>query len=104
MRCSLGSASRPKALPKLHRDIEMQLQRMSLKDRERVVETMRSLRDDSRPRNALRLQDNLYRVRVGDYRILYAVFDRALVVFVCKTARRAEATYRDLRDAPGLGD
>jgi mRNA interferase RelE/StbE len=82
---------------KLHRDIEKQLQRMSLKDRERAVETMRSLCDDPRPHNALQLQDNLYRVRVGDYRILYAVFDPALVVLVCKTARRAEATYRGLR-------
>jgi len=70
---------------------------MPLKDRERVVETMRSLRDDPRAHNTLQLQDNLYRVRVGDYRVLYAVFDRVLVVFVCKTARRAEATYRDLR-------
>ena len=62
-----------------------------------MVSTMRSLRDDPRPQDALQLQDNLYRVRVGDYRILYAVFDRVLVVFVWKTTRRAEATYRDLR-------
>jgi mRNA interferase RelE/StbE len=83
---------------KLHRDIERQLERMSSKDSERVVVTMRSLRDDPRPHKSVRLQDNLYRVRVGDYRIVYAIFDAALVVFVCKTARRAEATYRDLRE------
>jgi len=83
---------------KLHRDIERQLERISSKDRERVVATMRSLRDDPRPHKSVRLQDNLYRVRVGDYRIVYAIFDAALVVFVCKTARRAEATYRDLRE------
>jgi mRNA interferase RelE/StbE len=83
---------------KLHRDIERQLERMSSKDRERVVATMRSLRDDPRPHKSVRLQDNLYRVRVGDYRILYAIFEAELVVFVCKTARRAETTYRDLRE------
>ena len=83
---------------KLHRDIEKQLERMSTKDRERVATSMRSLRDDPRPPKSVHLQDNLYRVRVGDYRIIYAIFDIQLVVFVCKTARRAEATYRDLRE------
>ena len=47
------------------------------------------------PHNSVRLQDDLYRVRVGDYRIIYAIFDVELVVLICKTARRAEATYRD---------
>jgi len=82
---------------KLHRDVEKQLQRMSTNDRERVVETMRSLRNEPRPGGCLHLEENLYRVRVGDYRIVYAVFDTELVVFVCKVARRSEATYRDLR-------
>ena len=82
---------------KLHRDVEQLLQRMSSNDRERVVETMRSLRDEPRPGACVHLEENLYRVRVGDYRIVYAVFDTELVVFVCKVARRSEATYRGLR-------
>jgi mRNA interferase RelE/StbE len=83
---------------KLHRDIEKQLERMSTKDRERMAACMRSLRDDPRPHKAVHLQDHLYRVRVGDYRIIYAIFDSELMIFVCKTAKRAEATYRDLRE------
>ena len=83
---------------KLHRDIEKQIERMPTKDRERVAASMRSLRDDPRPHGCVRLQDDLYRVRVGDYRIIYAIFENDLLVFVCKTARRAEATYRDLRE------
>jgi len=83
---------------KLHREVEKQLERMPHKARERVVATMRSLREDPRPHNSVRLQDDLYRVRVGDYRIIYAIFEVELVVLICKTARRAEATYRDLRE------
>ena len=82
---------------KLHGDVEKQLKRMSSNDRERVVETMRSLRDEPRPGACVHLEEILYRVRVGDYRIIYAIFDSELVVFVCKVARRSEATFRELR-------
>ncbi len=82
---------------KLHRDVERQLKRIPRKDRERLVEAMRSLRDEPRPPGCLMLADMLYRMRVGQYRIVYGVFDREVVVVVCKVARRAESTYRDLR-------
>lgn len=70
---------------------------MSSNDRERVVESMRGLRGEPRPAGCVHLEEQLYRVRLGDYRIIYAVFDSELVVFVCKVARRSEATYRELR-------
>ena len=41
--------------------------------------------------------DILYRIRVGNYRIVYAIFDAELVVLVCKIALRSEATYKDIR-------
>ena len=82
---------------KLHKDVEKQLQRMSSNDRERLVRTMRSLREEPRPAGCVHLEENLYRARVGDYRIVYSIFDTELVVFVCKVARRSEATYRELR-------
>ncbi len=43
------------------------------------------------------MMENLYRVRVGNYRIVYAVFDTEVVVLVCKIARRTEGTYRDIK-------
>lgn len=82
---------------KLHRDVEKQLSRIPAKQRERVVETMRSLRNDPRPSGCIKLDDVLYRLREGQYRIVYAVFDDEVVVFICKVARRTETTYRDLR-------
>ncbi|NIM95960.1 MAG: type II toxin-antitoxin system RelE/ParE family toxin [Anaerolineales bacterium] len=72
--------------------------RIPKKQRERLVKVMRSLRDNPRPTNSTQLEDVLYRVRVGQYGIIYAVFDDELVVFICKAARRTEATYRDIKN------
>ncbi len=38
----------------------------------------------------------MYRLRQGNYRIIYAVFDRDRVVVVLRVAKRDESTYRDL--------
>jgi mRNA interferase RelE/StbE len=81
---------------KIHRIAEKQLRRIPKNQRERLVTTMRSLRENPRPSGSQKLDDVLYRVRQGQYRIIYAVFDDDLVVVVCKVARRAEDTYRDL--------
>ncbi|OGO19298.1 MAG: hypothetical protein A2Z14_03655, partial [Chloroflexi bacterium RBG_16_48_8] len=59
---------------KLHRDVEKQLSRIPKKQGERLVETMRSLRVEPQPHGCQHLQDELFRVRVGEYRIIYAIF------------------------------
>ena len=81
---------------KLHRDIEKQLSRVPKKQRERLVESMRSLSFEPKPHGCQHLQDELYRIREGQYRIIYAIFDDEVVVVVCKVTRRTEKTYRDL--------
>ena len=81
---------------KLHRDIEKQLSRIPKKQRERLANSMRSLSIEPRPHGCQHLQDELYRIREGQYRIIYAIFDDELVILVCKVTRRTEKTYRDL--------
>jgi mRNA interferase RelE/StbE len=81
---------------KLHRDIEKQLSRIPKKQRERLVEAMRSLSVEARPHGCQYLQDELYRIREGQYRIIYAIFDDEVVIVVCKVTRRTEKTYKDL--------
>jgi mRNA interferase RelE/StbE len=80
----------------LHRDVEKQLRRIPEKYQERLVDTMRFFREEPRPHGSEHLQDELYRKRVGNYRVIYAVFDEEVVVVVCKVSRRSEKTYRDL--------
>ncbi len=81
---------------KLHRDVEKQLRRIPKKQQERLVNTMRSLCEDPRPQGCEHLQNELNRVRVGEYRIVYGVFDDEVVIVICKVGRRSEKTYRNL--------
>ena len=62
-----------------------------------MVETMRSLRENPRPPGCVKLDNILYRVRQGQYRIIYAVFDKDVVVVICKVAKRSEDTYKNLQ-------
>ena len=50
-----------------------------------------SLAEDPRPQGAIKLAGrNDYRVRVGDYRIVYAVDDEERLVVVARIAHRRE--------------
>jgi len=52
-----------------------------------------ALANEPRPTGAKKLKgrDDLLRIRVGDYRIVYAVRDRIVVVLVVRIAHRREA-------------
>jgi mRNA interferase RelE/StbE len=65
-----------------------------------IVEKIDSLAHDPRPHGCEKLTgyDDLYRVRVGDYRIVYAVEDRLVLVVVLKVGDRAEV-YQRIRDS-----
>ena len=82
---------------KIHRDVGKQLQRIPKNQRERMVVTMRSLRINSRPPGSVKLDNVLFRVMQGQYRIIYAVFDKEVVIVICKVAKRAEDTYKNLQ-------
>jgi mRNA interferase RelE/StbE len=53
---------------------------------------------EPRPPGAVRLAGSeLWRIRVGDLRAIYAIDDSARLVVVLRVARRAESTYRRIR-------
>ena len=82
---------------KLLPGIEKQLARLVDVDRARVIDALRALASEPRPAGTVHLLENLYRIRVGDHRIVFAVFDAEVVVLICKVARRNATTYRDVR-------
>jgi len=60
---------------------------------ERIVAVIRALEANPRPLGVRKLRGPIYRIRVGDWRIIYAVFDKDRLVIVGKIARRSEDTY-----------
>jgi mRNA interferase RelE/StbE len=58
----------------------------------RIANRVDALREDPRPPGARQLQgeDRLYRLRVGDYRVIYSIESRRLVVVVVKIGHRRE--------------
>jgi mRNA interferase RelE/StbE len=79
-----------RSLKKLKRDKELV---------ERIDSAIGSLARDPRPPGCKKLPsrkfDNLYRIREGDWRILYAVHDDQILVIILDVRRRNQA-YRDI--------
>jgi mRNA interferase RelE/StbE len=63
----------------------------------RVVTRIEMLAEHPRPRGCVKLSGlyDLWRIRVGDWRIVYRIDDRVLVVEVLRVAHRRQA-YRGL--------
>ena len=69
------------------------MDKLSAKVYDRVKKAVDGLIVDPRPRGAIKLkgEDNLWRIRVGDYRVVYAIEDEQLVVLVVRVANRKDA-------------
>jgi mRNA interferase RelE/StbE len=62
------------------------------REQQRVRAAIDLLADDPRPPTCRKLtgEDDAYRVRVGDYRLVYEVFDERLVVQVIRVGHRRD--------------
>lgn len=62
------------------------------REQQRIRAALDLLADNPRPPNCVAMQgeDSVYRVRVGDYRIVYEVQDSVLIVHVVRIGHRRE--------------
>ena len=86
--------------------IKRELLRIPPLDRQRIAEAVQTLADDPRPPGVKQLELSVYRLRVGDYRVIYKVFDDEKGILIGRVARRSESTYRGLHRLfePGHSD
>jgi len=63
----------------------------------RITIKVNTLADNPRPRGVEKLEgrENRYRIRVGDYRVIYEIHDEVLLVLVVRIGHRREV-YRGL--------
>lgn len=68
------------------------LKKLELDVRKRIGKKLRDLEKDPRPSGCEKLSgaENVWRVRVGDYRILYEIHDQKLLVYVLGAGDRKE--------------
>jgi mRNA interferase RelE/StbE len=68
------------------------LTRLPRREQQRIRAAIDLLADEPRPPGcvALKGEDHAYRVRVGDYRIIYEVHDDRLVVLVVRVGHRQD--------------
>lgn len=76
----------------IKRSAVKEIDRLSRNDLRSVRTKIESLAENPRPFDCQKLSSQeRYRVRVGDYRILYSIEDDVLIVFIVKVAHRREA-------------
>ncbi len=80
---------------KLKKSAVKELAQIPKKDLRRVTDKIAALADNPRPMGCAKLSgQNKYRIRQGNYRILYSIEDDVLIVYVVKIAHRKESYRR----------
>jgi mRNA interferase RelE/StbE len=80
-----------------HRDIEKELRQLPKPFIARIVEKIESLGDNPRPHGCEKVRGHeLWKVRVGVYRILYTINEEQHIVHVYRIGHRRDI-YRDLQ-------
>ncbi len=77
---------------------QRELRRVRESERKRIGAALARLAREPRPSGSVKLRGPLYRLRVGSYRIIYAVSDREERVVALKVARREKDTHDRLED------
>lgn len=78
--------------------VKKDLRRIAAEDLRRIGDVVFALGDDPRPPGAVQLQKDVFRIRVGDYRVVYKVFEEEKLVLIGQVARRSEDTYKGMED------
>ncbi|MEW6040029.1 MAG: type II toxin-antitoxin system RelE/ParE family toxin, partial [Elusimicrobiota bacterium] len=63
---------------------EKELNKIPLEDYKRIAGHIFLLEDNPRPMNSRKLKDKIYRIRVGNYRVIYSIDDTYKIVEVLK--------------------
>lgn len=82
--------------PAADRNLERLKRRIQKYDFERLRVAIRGLANEPRPHGVRKIEgsERAYRIRVGNYRVVYEIYDDEKLVLILQLARRTETTYR----------
>jgi mRNA interferase RelE/StbE len=78
----------------LPRRVAKQLDKVAQKDYLAISKAIYNLKENPRPVACKKILESFYRVRVGDYRIIYWIDDKTETIILTKVDRRKERTYK----------
>ena len=82
---------------RLRRVVQKGLDALLPRDYEIVARVISTLEENPRPPRVKKLADSgLWRIRVGKYRIVYAIDDKTRVITLVRVGHRKEDTYKGL--------
>ena len=73
--------------------VQKQLDDLPKKQRERLISAIRLLADEPRPSGVKKLKgyEKMYRIRIGDYRVIYNIEDQEKLILVLSSIHRKDA-------------
>jgi len=73
--------------------VQKQLDSLPKIQRDRAIVAVRSLTNEPRPTGVKKLKgyDETYRIRFGDYRVIYKVQDKELIILLLSVSHRKDA-------------
>ena len=80
----------------LRRKVQRSLDKLPKRDFDAVIDTVKGLANSPRPRGVEKIKSaGLWRVRQGDYRIVYSIDDKQQLITIARIGHRREV-YREL--------
>lgn len=73
-----------------------QLSRITDRDRGRILRAIHNLASEPRPPGAIKLSGKVHRIRIGQFRVIYSIYDKEQSVLITKVGRREKDTYRNV--------
>ena len=67
-------------------------------DFKRIKNAIDLLAENPRPIGVKKLGGKLHRVRVGDWRVIFAILDKEKQIIILRVTRRSEQTYRWIKE------
>ena len=80
------------------RSVEKQLAAVAEDDRVHVITRIRNLAEQPRPKGIKTLARDVYRLRIGRYRVIYKVLEKEEVILIGKIALRTERAYKAIEE------
>ena len=77
--------------------VEKELGRLVSGTLVKIDKAISGLSKNPRPFGIKKLDENIHRIRVGDWRILFSIFDKEMRVVILRVMRRNEKTYRTFK-------